>query len=743
MTAGAKMDTSASILVIDDSVFDRFLTREALIQAGFQVHEGEDGAKAVSQFKALNPALVLMDVNMPHVDGFTACSEIRALPGGEHVPILMMTGLEDVESINRAYEVGATDFVTKPLSTPILVHRVRYMLRALQVAEELRESEGLLDHAQRLAKLGSWRWDLPTGIVSRSQEAVRILGTPARSQVEPLVELLEAVHDKDRDLVRDVYHSVLSAAQGRGLEYQISLSGESDRVVHEELAVELDANGDVARLFGTVQDITERRCTEQRIRHLAYYDSVTGLPNRMLLKEQVRQTLAAAARHGRAAALLFLDLDHFKRINDTLGHSAGDELLRLVAERLATNVRESDYVAVQPSDGPEGSDVNGYDNPGSATVARLGGDEFVILLSDIQRPEDAAVVAERAIESLRLPFRVNENEIFVTGSIGISTFPDDGESNEELLKHADAAMYHAKDHGRNCYQFFTESINTRALERLELESSLRKAIERNEFQLYYQPKVDLKSGQVVGAEALIRWISPERGFVPPDAFISLAEETGLLVPIGEWVLREACRQNKEWIDAGLPAIRVSVNISAVQCTDERFLHTVADGLRDSGLCAQLLELEVTESLLMKNLETSVALLERLKALGLQISIDDFGTGHSSLSYLKRLPIDTIKIDRSFIRDIIDDPDDANIVEATITLGHNLRLTVVAEGVEDEHQLEFLRARGCDETQGYFFSKPLPAEEFAMWLDNHRDGAKVDYSVDSRTDSRFLSRNAGT
>ena len=740
MTTDAHHGTKSRILVVDDSVFDRFMTREALIQAGFDVEESEDGAKAVDMFKALEPAMILMDVKMPHVDGFAACSEIRALPSGEHVPILMMTGLEDVESINRAYEVGATDFITKPLNAPILVHRVRYMLRALQMAEELRESEGLLGHAQRLAKLGSWRWELATGSVSRSDEAVRILGMPSRSQVEPIIELLSAVHEKDRELVRDVYRSVLSARESRSLEYQVSSAGEPDRVVHEELAVELDANREVARLFGTVQDITDRRRTEQRIRHLAYYDSVTGLPNRMLLKEQVRQTLANARRHNRPAALLFLDLDHFKRINDTLGHSAGDELLRLVAERLATNVRDSDYLAVQPSDEFNGDDER---DAGVATVARLGGDEFVILLSEIRRPEDASLVAERAIESLRAPFPVNDNEIYVTGSIGISTFPEDGDSNEELLKHADAAMYHAKDHGRNCYQFYTESINARALERLELESALRKAIEREEFQLYYQPKVDIQTGQVVGAEALIRWISPERGFVPPDAFISLAEETGLLVPIGEWVLREACRQNKTWIDAGLPPIRVSVNVSAVQCTDERFLHTVADGLRESGLGAEFLELEVTESLLMKNLETSVALMERLKALGLHISIDDFGTGYSSLSYLKRLPIDTIKIDRSFIRDIIDDPDDANIVEATISLGHNLRLTVVAEGVEDEHQLEFLRARGCDETQGYFFSKPLPAEEFAVWLAENRDGTRVGCANKNSNDNPFLGRRVGT
>ena len=727
MNVERRQGRKVSILVVEPSSRHQLEATKALTQAGFEVSECHDGPGALAWVRACPPALVFMNVAMPGLGGFELCARIRELPGGTHLPILMMTDADDVDAIDRAYEAGATDFLTKPLNAHILIHRVRYLLRAQQVADELRESENLLGHAQRLAKLGSWHWDVASGVVSRSAVAVRLIGgQEPKSFAEALAELLPRVHKKDRELVRDTYQRVLTSGESRAIEYRVLTNGEPDRFLHEALDAEVDANGKVTRLLGTVQDITDRRRAEERIRHLAYYDSVTGLPNRAMLKEQVRRALAGARRHNRLAALLFLDLDHFKRVNDTLGHSAGDELLREVATRLANSVRDSDYVAHQRR---EVSAPGSNTDTGCPSVARLGGDEFVILLSEVRKPEDAASVAERAIESLRAPIRLGDNDIYVTGSIGISTFPEDGDSDEALLKHADAAMYHAKDLGRNRYQFYTKSINERALARIELESSLRKAIEAEEFELYYQPQINIQDGRVVGAEALIRWHSPERGFVPPDQFISVAEDSGLLIPIGEWVLGEACRQNQRWREQGLPELSVAVNISAVQCAHAAFSETVEHSLAASGLDPQGLDLEVTESLLMQNLDTSVQLLEHLKRFGCRVSIDDFGTGYSSLSYLKRLPLNAIKIDRSFINELTENSDDANIVEATISLCHNLRLKVLAEGVEEQAQLEYLRARGCDEAQGYFFSKPLPAAEFETWLDAHRDGCKVDYGYD--------------
>ncbi len=701
------------ILIVDDSMLERFMTSEALSQAGFKVSECGDGQAAVNFIENTKPQLVLMDVTMPVMDGFTACAAIRQMSAGQHIPIIMMTGLDDVDSINQAYEVGATDFITKPFHSAVLVNRVRYILRAQEMAHELREREASLAHAQRLAKLGSWQWNVEQQQLSRSREAVRITGALARGTLDPITELLPLVHPADRENVEKIYTTVLQGGVTDQLEYRINAANGTERIVHEELEVNLDSDGQVIRLFGTVQDVTNRRESEERIRHLAYYDSVTGLPNRTLLKEYIRKALSAARRYKRSTALLFLDLDRFKRINDTLGHSTGDALLRMVAERLSACLRDSDLlspIAKAPID-----DEKNWSAVPESSVARLGGDEFVILLSEIRRPEDAAMVAKRVIETLQNPFMLGESEVYVTGSIGISTYPEDGDSDESLLKYADAAMYYAKDDGRNRYHFYTQSINQRAIERVDLESSLRKALEKGEFALHYQPKINIHSGLITGAEALLRWNCPRRGFVPPDTFIPIAEESGLIIPIGEWVLKEACRQNKCWQNQGLTPIRMSVNISAAQCQDAKLWDTVASVLKETQLAPELLELEVTETLLMRDIETSIAILKRLKSLGLKISIDDFGTGYSSLSYLKRLPLDTIKIDRSFIQDIDTDPDDATIVAATINLGHNMRLNVLAEGVEEVSELEFLRQHNCDEIQGYLFSKPLSADDFQQWL----------------------------
>lgn len=717
MSAQDQTPHQTTVLIVDDNVMDRYITREALEQAGFDVLEAGDGEEALAVFAERQPQFLLLDVKMPRMDGFAVCENIRATPVGLHTPILMMTGLNDVESINRAYDVGATDFITKPINGAILTHRIRYILRAQQTADELRHNESLLADAQKVAKLGSWDWNLSQRRITWSEEAGRIVGTEARSTHGSIKELLQTVHPDDRTIVEDTIEEILARHERRSLEYRVVRPDGSERVVHQELDIRV-SDEEVVRMFGTVQDITERRETEERIRYLAYYDSVTGLPNRALFKEQVRQALLRAKRFARRTSILFLDLDHFKRINDTLGHSAGDKLLHMVAERLSHCVRDCDYLGRE-------NDFSSFEETcGPSTVARLGGDEFVILLSELRTPEDAAIVANRVITALGDPFSLAGNEVYVSGSIGISTYPDDGDDHELLLKHADAAMYHAKSDGRNRYQFYTSSMNERALERLSMESDLRKAIEKSQFVLHYQPKIDIATGAITGCEALIRWHYPERGFISPGEFIPIAEETGLITPIGEWVLREACFQAKAWQQEGLPPLQVSVNISTVQCSNENFRDDVARALKETGLPAERLELEVTESLLMRDMDASIDLLNQLKALGVRVSIDDFGTGYSSLSYLKKLPLDTLKIDRSFINDITTDSDDASIVSATIALGHNLRLSVVAEGVETEEQLEFLSQHNCDQIQGFLFSKPLAPVEFKEWANEYMNPRKA-------------------
>jgi diguanylate cyclase (GGDEF)-like protein/PAS domain S-box-containing protein len=465
----------------------------------------------------------------------------------------------------------------------------------------------------------------------------------------------------------------------------------SESAIEDSAAPIHNRDGRVTGAVIVFRDVSESRAMEQEMSHLAQHDFLTSLPNRLLLTERFSHAIGLAQRHQEQVGLLFLDLDNFKHINDSLGHAVGDQLLQSVASRLVECVRTTD------------------------TVCRQGGDEFVILLDEIGQPQDAAHVAETLRTTLAMPHQIDGHELHISLSIGISVFPDDGTNVDTLMQNADTAMYHAKASGRNNYQFFKPEMNARAVRRLFVENRLRRALKQTEFLLHYQPKIDLASGAMTGAEALIRWQDPELGLVMPVQFVSIAEESGLIVPIGQWVLREACRQVQAWLDSGFQAVPVAVNISALEFRHKDFLDHVALILKETGLAPHYLELELTESILMHDAESSVSVLQSLKAMGVQLAIDDFGTGYSSLSYLKRFPIDTLKIDQSFVRDIVTDVDDATIVAAVIGMGKHLKQRVVAEGVETHEQLAFLRTRQCDEGQGFHFSPPVSAEDFARLL----------------------------
>jgi len=455
-----------------------------------------------------------------------------------------------------------------------------------------------------------------------------------------------------------------------------------------------DAHGRFTGYRGTGSDITARKLTEQRVHHVAQHDVLTGLPNRSLLQDRLGQAVAWSARNGRPVWVMLIDLDRFKYVNDSMGHKAGDVLLMTVAARLRNALRDTD------------------------TVARLSGDEFVVILSEHSEPLTPEIV-QRVMDSVAQPVLLGSREFFVTCSVGVAVYPSDGTPSDSLIEHADIAMYRAKKLGRNNFQFYTPAMNEESVERVRIESGLRSALERNEFVLHYQPQVDLQSGRVVGMEALIRWQHPELGMVPPSRFVGVAEDTGLIVPIGAWVMRTACAQNKAWQAAGLGSLRVAVNLSARQFSAADLLPGIEAALRDTGLDPSCLELELTESLFMGDITPAVELLHRMKALGVTLSIDDFGTGYSSFSYLSRFPIDVLKIDRSFVSDITHDANDAAIVDSIIALAHNLRLSVIAEGVETAEQLDYLRRQGCDEMQGYYFSRPLPAHEFEQLLHQRR------------------------
>ena len=522
-------------------------------------------------------------------------------------------------------------------------------------------------------KMTAWSWQESAG--RPVAEVFRILDATSR---ETTPNPMERVVGQDRAM-QQPSNCILIRRDGFEIPIEDSVAPIHDR--------EGQATGAVI----VFRDVSAARAMALQVTHSAEHDFLTGLPNRMLLNDRVRHAIALAPRHMKKVAVLFLDLDGFKRINDSLGHPIGDKLLQSVAKRLVDCVRCAD------------------------TVSRQGGDEFVVLLSEVEQSEDAAISARRMLEAVAAPHSIDQHDLHVTTSIGVSVYPDDGLNAETLIKNADTAMYQAKENGRQSYQFFEPAMNVRAVERQFIEEGLRHALERQEFALHYQPKINLRTGEITGAEALIRWTHPTRGSVSPAQFIPIAEDCGLILPIGNWVLREACKQARVWVDAGLPPVTMSVNISAMEFRNENFLESVFAILKETGLNPRSLELDLTEGVLMKGAGSTASILQILRNKGVQVAIDDFGTGYSSLNNLGKFPIDALKIDRSFVREIATAPDETSIVTAVISMGRSLKLRVVAEGVERQEDLAFLRALHCDEAQGYYFSRPVLPQQFAKLL----------------------------
>ena len=520
----------------------------------------------------------------------------------------------------------------------------------------------------------------------------KIFGRGAAQLLEQPSQWTDAIHPDDR--VRIDASRNLARFGNLDQEFRIVRPDGEVRWLHNRSFPALDDTGQVALITGVAEDITSRKLDEEKLQHMAHYDSLTQLPNRSLFYDRLQQTILHSGREGRAAAVVFVDLDHFKRINDTLGHGAGDQLLQQVARRLESAVRPGD------------------------TVGRLGGDEFALILSNLASSGDAALVAQKMMEALHDAFIIEGREVFATVSAGVTLFPEDSNDADALIKNADVAMYRSKELGRNTYQFYRAEMNARALERMSMENDLRRAIERNELLLHYQPKIDIVNGAISGVEALLRWQHPEHGLVSPARFVPILEDNGMIVPVSEWVLEEVCRQLKIWSTEGC-AVPVAVNLSGRLLQQKNVGESIRGIVAASGVTPRLIELEITESMLMHNPEQTGAILRALRGFGFRISVDDFGTGYSSLSYLKSFPLDTLKIDRSFIRDIVNDPDDAMITRAVISMAHSLRLKVVAEGVETAAQLSMLAVGACDEVQGFYFSKPLPGAECAAFIRDYR------------------------
>jgi diguanylate cyclase (GGDEF)-like protein len=682
------------ILLADDDPTVQLIGAESLAASGFEVVAVGSGSEALAAFARVRPAAVILDVNMPGIDGYGVCERLRAEDAD--VPILMMTGRDDTAAIHRAYEAGATDFVGKPIRWAVLPYRLRYVLRANSLRLELAQSQ------RRIRTLLEAIPDQIFVLDARGHVAEQIngaldahAGSPSDDGTLSVESIFPAEAARS---MREHLHAVLSTGQSGSLEYSVA----ERNAMFEARLIPQSADS----VMVIVRDVTERHRSEERIRQLAYFDAVTGLPNRQSFVREVRRAMRQARRANKSLAVLYVDLDRFKRINDTFGHSVGDALLKAVATRLAACVRPSDFLAfaVDDDDAP----------PTGARVARLGGDEFVVLLTDLDVPEEAGLVATRIRQALSGPFTFETRQFVVTPSIGIALYPRDGTDVESLLTRADTAMYQAKD-VRNTVRFYVSAMDAKTLDRLRLEEELRQAIKDQQLCLHFQPKHSLRDGAVVGAEALLRWHHPERGWVAPGQFIPLAEESGLIVPLGEWVINEACRQLQQWQQRGLPVLKLAINISAEQVARSDVPNTTLKAIWKHGIRPQALELEITETLLMQDVKAARAMMGALKDAGASLAIDDFGTGYSSLSYLRQFPVDTLKIDRSFVQNAHASEDDAVICEAIIAMGKKLKLTVVAEGVELEEQRAFLKAAGCDQAQGFLYSKPLPAAEFEAYL----------------------------
>ncbi len=698
-------------LIADADSTNRFLVGETLKQAGFAVEEVENVDFVISDFQKLRPDIVMLDIVAPGLAGFSVCEGIRDLSEGYATPVIMMTGLDDIESVKKAYNAGATDIISKPINMAVLSYRIHYILRSSRAFEGLRLSEARLAEAQRIAKIGSWEHNILTGEMFWSEEAYRLLG------MEPIGSRISIEHFRDAaapfgsEVFELSLRNMISDGKSFSADHRVVRPNGEECYIHVEAQINKDETGRPVWTVGYVQDITERKLTEKKIKRLAYYDSLTDLPNRTLFKNYFNHAIALAKRTNCMMAVLFIDLDRFKQINDSLGHTMGDELLKQVAERLRHCVREGDYVSRDI--------IEGMDEEPDTKVARFAGDEFLILLENIHDYYDAAKVAQRITGSLSIPYMIQGNEISVTPSIGISIYPLDGDNLEDIIKHSDIAMYHAKEMGRNNFQFYSDSLNTAAMKHLVLENQLRKAIVRDELFLCFQPMMDFHKKDIFCVEVLVRWQHPELGNLQPDRFIPMAEETGLITEIDEWVLYNAGKQVKAWQERGFPFFRLSVNISGRHFRKKKLLETIDKVVICTGLDPNCLALEITEGVLMNNDPDTISILHGLKEMGILLSIDDFGTGYSSLSYLKRFPLDILKIDRSFIKDILTDPDSASITSAILAMARSLKLEAIAEGVETLKQMEVLLQQGCGKMQGYYFSPPLVAKKFEEYLKGYK------------------------
>jgi diguanylate cyclase (GGDEF)-like protein/PAS domain S-box-containing protein len=686
-----------TLLLIEPAASDRRTVREVLAEASgiLDVDHVTTIKQGIERLAARAVSAVLLDLTLPEARDLSALDELRR--AAPKVAIMILTRASAWSPARRAVERGASDsVVTDQIDTRSLVQLI-----AMMFERRASEEQKFVERERAEVTLNSigdavMTTDTLGNVTYLNAEAEGLTGwTRSEAFARPLAEVFDVTDGLTGQHAQDpsrlaIEHNKKVRLKGNYI--LVGRDGNETAIEHSAAPIH-DQQGNILGAVIVFRDVIVSRERRLQMLHLAEHDALTDLPNRLLLNDRLARSIALARRYGRRLAVLFLDCDRFKHINDTLGHAIGDQVLRSVAKRLTTCVRESD------------------------TVSRHGGDEFLLLLSEIDHPADAEAIGQKIVSSIAEPHLVSGHELQLTASVGIAMYPEDGQDAQSLIMRADTAMYYAKNTGRNRVGFYRPDMEAPAIKRSSIESELRSALDKGEFELYYQPTIDLESGVISGAEALMRWRHPERGLIPPDQFIPAAEASGLIVPMGRWALREACRQAKRWQDNGLPPIPIAVNVSALQFRTEGFLDDIKRFLDESRLASQYLELELTESALMVDTVSTTSVLEVLKKYGLVLKVDDFGTGPSSLSYLQRCPVDVLKIDQSFVSDISPRPESAPLVRAVIAMGKSLGCRIVAEGVETKHQFAYLRAENCDEGQGYHFSPPVNAATFELLLRN--------------------------
>ncbi|HJV01754.1 MAG TPA: EAL domain-containing protein [Burkholderiaceae bacterium] len=724
----AEQHTKGEVLIVEDTPASLKLLSDLLTEAGYYVRQAPNGELALWTAQSRPPELILLDIRMPGIDGFEVCRRLKASPELNHVPVIFLSAQHDTDDKVRGFALGAVDFIAKPFQAEEILARTDAHVRLSRAQKALADERALLEQrvSERTAELAKLADSLEQEVRQRraneeflrlasqvfeaTQDAIvitddkgdilatnpaftRVSGYGAKEVVGRNVAMLHAGGAEAPAYL--ALNQALTAAGHWSGEIMARRKNGNTYPGLLSISVVKDADGKLLNIVAVFMDLTERKAEQHLIDFLSNHDALTGLPNRLLARQRFEHLQGAAKREGQCVTVMCLDLDRFKSVNDTYGPQMGDKALQAVARFLNDTVREGD------------------------TVTRQGGDEFQIILQDDVKCGGTLLLAQRILAGLRTELVIDGQPISLTSSIGVAVSPTDGDSLDELVRNADTALYRAKETGRDNYAFFTERMDAEIRDKLAIQGQLRGAIARDEFEVHYQPQICLRTGQMVGAEALLRWDNPVLGKVPPNRFIPLAEEYGLVNPIGEWVLESVCAQIKVWRDQGLGQIKVAVNLSAGQFGHDSTVPFVEGTLRRFGIPPACLGLEITEGTVMGDPDKAVAALKRLKDIGVSISLDDFGTGYSSLGYLKRFPIDVLKIDKSFVDDVTTNPNDAAIALSVISLAHNLNLRVIAEGVETREQVEFLAQRGCDEMQGYYFSRPVGAEAFTALLREKR------------------------